>query len=335
MRHSICAYGVGPLCGLKLGWRTRRWAQEEPHSGPRRATRAKEILTTSRRSAGVSRAGALAGLAAVLLTACDVRVGEKGVSVGVASGKASDEWVRTYTLQPGGRLEIVSDGGSIDVSGTDDPEIEVRIDREARAGSDELAREALKSVEIVETASAGAVRVETRLPGPGSRGRFRRSPVSVRYVVHLPPGVAASFRTQNGGIKLVNVQGRLTASTTNGGVTGTGLKGALSAAVVNGGVQLQLTSVTDPMELSAVNGGIRLELARDVKAAVSATAINGGVSVEDALGLAPDAGSSNGPGRVSGTLNGGGPRITAQTTNGGVRILAGGGAIEAARRPNP
>jgi Toastrack DUF4097 len=281
------------------------------------------------RSVGISLAVAL------LLAACDVSVGEKGVSVGVASGKASDEWVRSYTIQPGGQLEIVSDGGPIDVSGTDGTQIEVRIDREARAGSDEQAREALKSVEIVETASAGGVRIETHLPGVGSRGGFRRSPVTIRQSVRLPRGAVASFRTQNGGIKLENVQGRLSASATNGGVTGTGLKGAVSATVVNGGVQLQLTSVTDPMELSVVNGGIRLELASDVKAAVLATAINGGVSVDDALGLAADAGDSNGPGRVSGTLNGGGPRITAQSTNGGVRILAEGGAIEAARRSNP
>jgi len=105
--------------------------------------------------------------------------------------------------------------------------------------------------------------------------------------------------------------------------------------VVNGGVQLQLTSVTDPMDLSVVNGGIRLELASDVKASVLATAINGGVSVDDALGLAADAGKSNSPGRFSGTLNGGGPRITAQSTNGGVRLLSGGGAIEAVRRSKP
>jgi hypothetical protein len=272
---------------------------------------------------------------ALLVAACDVRVGEKGVSVGVASGKAEDEWVRSYTIQPGGQLEIVSDGGPIDVSGTDGTQAEVRINREARAGSDEQAREALKSAEIVETASAGGVRIEARLAGAGSRGGFRRAPVTIKQVVRLPRGTMASFRTQNGGIKLENVQGRLSASATNGGVTGTGLKGAVSAMVVNGGVQLQLTSVTDPMDLSVVNGGIRLELASDVKASVLATAINGGVSVDDALGLAADAGNSNSPGRFSGTLNGGGPRITAQSTNGGVRLLSGGGAIEAVRRSKP
>jgi putative adhesin len=271
---------------------------------------------------------------ALLLTACDVRVGDNGVSVGVASGKASDQWVRTYTLQPGGQLEIVSDGGPIDVAGTDGTQIEIRIERDARAGSDELAREALKSVEIAETTSAGGVRVETRGPGGGQGGRgFRRAPVSVRYAVRLPRGAAASFRTQNGGIKLENVRGRLQASTTNGGVTGSGLEGAVSAAVVNGGVQLQLTSVTDPMELTVVNGGIRLELSRDTKATVSASAINGGVTVDDALGLTREAGSSSGQGRVSGTLNGGGPKITAQATNGGVRLLASGAPVEAPRRP--
>ena len=52
-----------------------------------------------------------------------------------------------------------------------------------------------------------------------------------------------------------------------------------------------------------------------------------------ALGLTAEAGSPSGPGRVSGTLNGGGPKITLQATNGGVRILAGGAPVEAPRQP--
>ena len=44
---------------------------------------------------------------AALGAACDVRVGENGVSVDVAGGKASNEWTRTYTISSGPRTRTV------------------------------------------------------------------------------------------------------------------------------------------------------------------------------------------------------------------------------------
>ena len=44
---------------------------------------------------------AVAGLAG---GGCDVRAGNGGFSVDLASGRASDEWKKTYTIAPGGRF---------------------------------------------------------------------------------------------------------------------------------------------------------------------------------------------------------------------------------------
>jgi Toastrack DUF4097 len=265
------------------------------------------------------------GLGVVLAAAaCDIQVGDRGVSVGVSGGKATDQWQRTYTLEPGARLEIINTFGSIDVSGADGSDLYVQVNREAHASSDEAARASLESLKIVEDTGKGGVKVETRGDQSGSGG-FRHR-VTARYIVRVPSGLTASFRTENGSLSFENVNGRITAATTNGTINGTGLSGAVSASTVNGAVQLALTSVSDPMELTAVNGGIRLELSKDVKADVVATAVNGGVSVDDQLNLSADEGSSSRgfplSRRVTGRLNGGGPKISAQTTNGGVRIMA-------------
>jgi hypothetical protein len=266
-------------------------------------------------------------LLAFALSGCDVRVGDNGgVSVGIFEGKAVDEWVRTYTLPPGGRLDIVNSNGAIEVTGADGPLTEVRLERQAEAGSDELAREALQSVQIVEDVGDDRVRVEVRRSDVEAPGGWRGRPqVTVRYAVRLPRGLTASFRTENGGIRLVNVNGQILAATTNGGITGSGVSGGVTASTVNGGVQLSLDSVTAPVELTAVNGGVRLELAPDVKADVVAAAVNGGVSIDERLNHVGTSGQRSGrPGtsRMTATLNGGGPTITAQTTNGGVRIMA-------------
>ena len=260
-------------------------------------------------------------IAALAAAACDVKVGEDGVSVGVTGGKATDTWTRTYTVEPNGRLEIVNVNGAIDVSAATGSQVEVQIDRDARAGSDEAAREALQTVQIVEDSGGGIVKIETRTERFEG---FRRRQVSSRYQVRMPPGLTASFRTENGAVTLQNLQGLITATTTNGAITGTRLSGAVTASTVNGAVQLELIAVNQAMDLTVVNGGIRLELAPDVKADIVASAVNGGVTVDEKLNLSAEGGGTRGfppSNRVTGRLNGGGPKISAQTTNGGVRIM--------------
>jgi hypothetical protein len=56
-----------------------------------------------------------------------------------------------------------------------------------------------------------------------------------------------------------------------------------------------------------------------VTASLEAACVNGGISVDDRFGLTA---SENSRRRVAGDINGGGPRITANTVNGGVRIRA-------------
>ena len=42
---------------------------------------------------------------------CDVRAGDGGFSVDLASGRASDEWKRSYTVTAGGRFEVKNING--------------------------------------------------------------------------------------------------------------------------------------------------------------------------------------------------------------------------------
>jgi hypothetical protein len=265
-----------------------------------------------------TRAAALALIAVFGSAGCDVRVSEEGVSLDVGAGKASDEWVRSYTLPQDGTLEIAAVDGPITVTAASGSAIEVRAHREARAASDQAAQDALRAVAIDEQAGSDRVRIATRTEGRGGRRR-----VTVAYTVQMPPGLRASFTTRNGAIHLDNVSGTITASAANGGVNGTGLSGRLSASVVNGGLQLDVRSVTEPVELSAVNGGIRLTLSRDTRATLAASALNGGVTVDQAFGLTKAAQSGSFVGaQAEGSINGGGPLITAKATNGGVRIIA-------------
>ena len=251
---------------------------------------------------------------AALGAACDVHVGENGVSLDVAGGKARDEWSRTYTLAQGGDLEVINVNGAIVVNAGTGPQIEVKATRQARAASDEEAQSLLKQTAITEEVSPERVAIRTSNGNGVLRGR--RS-ISVEYQVRVPAGTRVSVKTENGGIGLHDVDGNVTASTTNGGIRGTNRAGAVSAHIVNGGIVMEIARVGGPVQLDVVNGGIRLDVPGGVNADLDAHAVNGGVSTEDGLALTVSERSRT---RVAGKMNAGGTAISLSTVNGGVRI---------------
>lgn len=253
-------------------------------------------------------------LTAALGAACDVHVGENGVSLDVASGKAREEWSRTYTIAKGGSLDIVNANGAIVVNAASGPQVEVKATRQARAASDEEAQALLKETAITEEVSPDRVSIRSANGNGVLRGR--RS-LTVEYQVRVPAGMQVSVKTENGGIGLHDVDGNVTASTTNGGIRGTNLAGSVSAHIVNGGIVMEIARVGGPVQLDTVNGGIRLDVPGTINADLDAHAVNGGVSTEDGLAITVSERSRT---RVAGKMNAGGTAISLSTVNGGVRI---------------
>lgn len=259
------------------------------------------------------------------LAACDVKVGEGGLSVDIASGKASDEWTKSYDVVRGGQLEIVNVNGPIEARPSPDGRVEVRAFRAAMAQNEDQARRALEHLAMEAAVQPDHVSIRAKLAEDAADGGLGRRPrLSIRYEVRVPKGLRVTLRTQNGTVTAEGLDGALVASTTNGGINGSQLSGPVEATTVNGGVRVDMVSLAGDLRLSAVNGGVLLELPQNAGANVDATAVNGGVTIDERL-----AGSSVrrddaavGPTRqVSATLNGGGARVGLHTTNGGVRVV--------------
>jgi hypothetical protein len=250
------------------------------------------------------------------LTACDVKVGENGVSVDVSRGKAEDEWTRTYKLAKGGRLEVVNVNGLIEVVPATGSDVEVVAHREVRARNDEESKEVLAKAEMIEDVGPDHVKVELKTGSPNS-GFNPRSRVNIRYRVSVPAGLNSTFRTENGAVRVENVEGRLTLVSTNGPVVARGVSGTIDASTVNGGIEIGMLKLTGDSKIVTVNGPASLILAPNINADLEAAAVNGGVTTQDGLPLT----ATDRTGRhVAGRFNDGGPRISVQTTNGGVRV---------------
>jgi hypothetical protein len=253
---------------------------------------------------------------AVVVAGCDIAVdGHGGLGFGLAAGKASDQWTRTYPVGPGGRLELINVNGRITAEATDGPAVEVVAERTAKAVSDEAAKELLGRIEMREEVGPDRVRVEVRAPrmsGPSGH--------EFTWTVKVPRGVSVDLRTVNGRIQVANLDGDVRARSTNGGIKGTALvASSVDAAVTNGGVEIELAKpvTTGTFELEAVNGGVSINLPADSRADIAGRCVNGGISTSD---LPLEMVGEQNRRRLDATLNGGGARISLETVNGGVRI---------------
>jgi DUF4097 and DUF4098 domain-containing protein YvlB len=241
-----------------------------------------------------------------------------GCDLAMADLKAKEtaEWRKTYQLQQGGRVEINNVNGRIAVERSENNSLEVVALKSARGATSESAKEGLGRIDIREEVTASGVRIETKI----ERGSafFNHGGVEVAYTVRVPPGADMRFTTVNGGIDVSRLDGRLDVETVNGGIVARDVTAAsFEASTVNGGIDVDLLRMPERgVKLECTNGGIKLRLPADAKADISASVANGGI---DAAGLSVDT-TEKSRRRFAGRLNGGGPRIDIEGTNGGIRI---------------
>jgi DUF4097 and DUF4098 domain-containing protein YvlB len=227
--------------------------------------------------------------------------------------QASDTWTKTYPLSEGGRLEVKNTNGYIRVTATSGNQVEVSAEKIGRGATTEAAKEVLKTVEVVEDITPDRVRLETKRQG----GSFNRPAYEVRYTIKVPASAQVELQNTNGEVRVTGVTRGARMATTNGEIEGRSLGGEVRATTTNGGVEIDLTTMTQPVHVSTTNGGVRVKLPPDAKADLAASVTNGGIEV---VGIDLDAEGEQTRRRVSGRLNGGGPRIDLSTTNGGIEV---------------
>jgi len=263
------------------------------------------MLIQSRRSRPI--ALALAALAIAATTACDIVTAD-------LKSQATADWRKTFTLEPGGRLEIENVNGRIHVTPSDGSQIEIVAQKKAKAVSDDAAKDALGQIEIIDTVSGSTIHVQTKTPR--SSGMLGGS-TEVSYTVRVPPSADVKFVTVNGGIEISRLSGKIEAETTNGGIVAREIGGPIEATTTNGGVEVELTSVAKGgVKLGCTNGGIKLRLPSNAAATISASVANGGIDA-DGIQLEKTESSRR---SLEARMNGGGPTIKIEGTNGGIKI---------------
>jgi DUF4097 and DUF4098 domain-containing protein YvlB len=229
------------------------------------------------------------------------------------------QWQKSYPIAANGSLDIENVNGKIDVEPSSGATIEVTAVKKARGASDEAAKAALDRITIAEDVSGDHVRIEAKFPQGG--GMFTASGNdTVEFHVKVPAGLTAKFVTVNGGVEISGLSGRVTAETTNGGVTAHDISGQLDASSTNGGLEIDLAKMADGgVKLECTNGGITVHLPRDAKATISASITNGGIGTSD---LPIEKSGEDNRRKLDAKMNGGGPRLQIDGTNGGIKLTS-------------
>jgi hypothetical protein len=268
------------------------------------------------RTAGAARLRALAALpvAAVLslTAACDVAFG--------AREQATETWTRSYPISAGGTVDLSSTNGTIKVVAGSRPTVEIRAVKTARAATKEGAETLLKSLEVKEDVTADKVKI--RIDRPHANGvnlhGWGTSTV-VEYFVEVPSTTKVVLATVNGKIEVTDVKGAARLETVNGSINASGLSGDVSANTVNGRVDIGLAALTSKVAVGTTNGGVTVRLPADAKAELRGHTVNGGINV-DGLQVEETERSRR---SMEAKMNGGGVRVEAETTNGGITFTRG------------
>lgn len=232
----------------------------------------------------------------------------------VPRSEAREEWKKSYPAAAGTELTIENTNGKIVVKPGTGSTVEIVATRIAKAGSDEAAKKVLSEKKIEESVTGSSITLTSRISGMN----WSREQYQVDYEVRAPAGIALKLSATNGTIDVSEWEGRLEMSATNGTLTGAGLKGEVDASTTNGTVNLRLAGLSDRgVKVETTNGEVNVDVPRDAKGRLLARVTNGDINVN---GLNVEASPANTRRRYEAALNGGGPTVSIETTNGGITV---------------
>ena len=229
-----------------------------------------------------------------------------------------------------GRVGVQGRNGNIELIGEDRSDIALEAKVTASGSSQSNAADLLQQIKL--RVDGSTIRAE----GPSANGIFSHG-WSVSYKLRVPRRMTlADLHTSNGNIDASNLEGRLTAESTNGNLRIEHIAGEVDASSTNGGLHLQDLGGTVRAETTnggvevalagsrwqgngltakSTNGGITVRAAQDFAAHLVAQTTNGGITVGFPIQVQGKIGRS-----IDTNLNGGGPTVKLETTNGGISI---------------
>ena len=260
---------------------------------------------------------------------------------------------KSFSVTPGGWLELRADFGSVDVRSWSQNEVKVEVIKWVEGRSRRSASELFKDFEISFNQTSRGVSIVAKMYGGSKRWWRSNDGLQVEFRLTVPQKYNLDLNTSGGSISVDNLTGEARVKTSGGGITvgdvdgdvdvetsggsinvdgATGnlrahtsgggislrrLHGSVDASTSGGSLSAELLEQFDAAcELSTSGGGIVVYLAPGIKADIDVRTSGG--DVESDLPITVQ--GSIGEGKLQGKLNGGGPLLTLRTSGGDIRL---------------
>ena len=259
---------------------------------------------------------------------------------------ASETIEKTFAVSPSGSavLDLDNVWGSIEVVGTKDSQIQVKVAKTIRAASQEDLDLAKREVTLdvaqngdsVKLYVNGPFRCEDDCADCWRQRQERRYIVHMDFQVRVPERISLRLSSVNEGhVTVENVIGGFRVRNVNGEITMKNVGGSGEAKTVNGPVKVSFReNPRETSEFSTINGDVELVFPKRPDADFHFKTMNGEVSSDFVMTALPavPAVAERKNGRfvyrseryTGGRVGSGGPDLTLENLNGDIRILESG-----------
>jgi hypothetical protein len=147
---------------------------------------------------------------------------------------------KTFSVQPGGRLQASTQGGDIVIHTSDQPQVQVTVRQVIRASTEAEADELLAKLTLKLEQSGNDVTIDSRYERQGPGGWFRSwPPVNVSFEITVPRRFNLDLGTSGGDITVASLTGEVRARTSGGDLKFDRIDGDLEAGTSGGDIALQ------------------------------------------------------------------------------------------------
>jgi hypothetical protein len=178
----------------------------------------------------------------------------------IAVGDAT-KFFKTLAVGPVGKLMLKADRGDIRITGSDQTNLEIRVDRAVRYASDSVAAKILEEERMLLTQDGDNISLTAHEPASLRTHRWRlwkRQPdLEVHYDIIVPRKFTVQAETLGGGVKVANIQAGVNVKTMGGNVDLKNMEGETDGETMGG--DIHAIRCTGALRVHTMGGGIDIE----------------------------------------------------------------------------
>ena len=210
-------------------------------------------------------------------------------------GDTQDGLQKSFQVEPGGMLTLVSDRGDVEINPGTGNKVGIRVESGAKGHTKVDAEKILKEMSLDFRQEGNNVFVTAKYLGGGIFGSKWGTGIRLKFVITVPSKYNLDLKTAGGSINVSNLEGSVVAHTSGGSLHFGQITGPVTASTSGGGINLDGGKGTVVVDTSG--GSIRIgKVAGTVKAHTS----GGSISVDDVMGTIQ---ASTSGGSVSATIS--------------------------------